>query len=57
MIAKLDEQKKLANTQLLAASDPKEALRLHHELSELAKQLGEAEDRWCALFEELGESG
>ena len=56
-IAKLDEQKKLTNAQLLAATDPKEALRLHHELSELAKQLGAAEERWCTLFEELGESG
>ncbi len=56
-IAKLDEQKKLANSQLLASSDPKEALKLHHELSEVAKQLSAAEDRWCALFEELGESG
>ncbi len=55
-IAKLDEQKKLASTQLMAATDPKDALRLHHELSELAKQLGVAEERWCSLFEELGES-
>ena len=55
-IAKLDEQKKLANAQLLSATDPKDALRLHHELSEVAKQLGVAEERWCTLFEELGES-
>jgi ATP-binding cassette subfamily F protein 3 len=55
-IAKLDEQKKLTNTQLLSTNDPKEALRLHHELSELAKQLSLVEERWCALFEELGES-
>ena len=55
-IAKLDEQKKLASAQLLSATDPKDALRLHHELSEVAKQLGVAEERWCALFEELGES-
>ena len=55
-IAKLDEQKKLTNSQLLAAADPKNALRLHHELSDLAKQLNLAEERWCALFEELDES-
>ncbi len=55
-IAKLDEQKKLANSQLLSATDTKDALRLHHELSELAKQLNLAEERWCALFEELDES-
>jgi ATP-binding cassette subfamily F protein 3 len=55
-ISKLDEQKKLVNNQLMSATDPKDALRLHHELAELAKQLGLAEERWCALFEQLGES-
>ena len=34
-IAKLDEQKKLANTQLMSATDPKEAMRLHNEVLEL----------------------
>jgi ATP-binding cassette subfamily F protein 3 len=54
-IARLDEQKKLTNTQLMSATDAKEALRLHNEVEELAKQLNEAEERWCALQEELGE--
>ena len=31
-IARLDEQKKLSNTQLMSATDPKEALRLHNEV-------------------------
>lgn len=54
-IAKLDEQKKVANTQLMAATDPAEALRLHNEVEDLTKQLTEAEERWCVLQEELGE--
>ena len=55
-IARLDEQKKLANTPFLSATDPKEAVRLHDEVKELTKQLNEAEERWCVLQEELGES-
>ena len=54
-IARLDDQKKITHTQLLSATDPKEALRLHIEVEDLAKQLNEAEERWCALQEELGE--
>ena len=54
-IARLDEQKKLTNTQLMSSSDSKEALRLHNEVEELSKQLNEAEERWCVLQEELGE--
>jgi ATP-binding cassette, subfamily F, member 3 len=52
-IARLDEQKKVANTQLMSATDAKEALRSHTELADLAKQLHEAEERWCALEQEL----
>ncbi len=55
-IAKLDEQKKLSNAQLMSTADPKDALRLHNEIEELTKQLNHAEERWCALFEELDES-
>jgi ATP-binding cassette, subfamily F, member 3 len=55
-IAKLDDQKKLSNSQLMSATDPKEALRLHNEVLELANQLNQAEERWCVLQEELGES-
>jgi len=55
-IARLDEQKKLSNTQFLSATDPKESVRLYKEVEELTKQLNEAEERWCVLQEELGES-
>ena len=54
-IARLDEQKKLTNSQLMSATDAKEALRAHNEVEELTKQLNEAEERWCVLQEELGE--
>jgi len=54
-IARLDEQKKAANAQLLSTTDAKEALRLHNEVEELSKQLTAAEERWCTLQLELGE--
>ena len=53
-IAKLDDQKKKSNAQLMQATDPKEALRLHNEVAELTTQLAEAEAKWCALQDELG---
>ena len=53
-IAQLDEQKKQTNSQLLQTSNPDEALRLHNEVTALAAQIAEAEDRWCQLQEELG---
>ena len=55
-IAKLDELKKATNTRLMTATDPKEALKLHNEVSTLTTQLAESEDRWCQLQEELGEA-
>jgi ATP-binding cassette subfamily F protein 3 len=48
-IARLDEEKRLLNAQLLATTDPAEALRLHNEVTALAARLTEAEERWCAL--------
>jgi ATP-binding cassette subfamily F protein 3 len=52
-IARLDEQKRQSNAQLLASTDADEALRLHQEVESLAAQLTEAEERWCLLQEEL----
>lgn len=54
-IAKLDEQKKDLNRQLLEATDPSEALRLHNEVQALIPQLADAEERWCQLQEEIGD--
>ena len=54
-IARLDDQKKQTHTQLQTSTDPKEALRLHNEVTALTTQLAEAEERWLMLQEELGE--
>ena len=55
-IAKLDDQKKDLNRQLLAATDPKEAAcDCTTEVTALVPQLADAEERWCRLQEEIGE--
>ena len=48
-IARLEEQRASTDQQLLAATDPAEALRLHHELVSLNGELGAAEERWFRL--------
>ena len=55
-IARLDEQKKQINGQLLQSTDPAEALRLHNEVQALTTQLADAEERWCRLQEEIEEA-
>lgn len=52
-IAKLDEQKKLINGQLLQSTDPTEALRLHNEVTALTSQLADTEQRWFQLQEQV----
>lgn len=52
-IARLDEQKKQVNAQLMQTTDPAEALRLHNEATAVTAQLAEAEDRWCQLQAEI----
>jgi ATP-binding cassette subfamily F protein 3 len=54
-IAQLDAQKGSLSAQLLESTDAVEALRLHNEVSALAKLLAEAEERWCRLQEETQE--
>jgi len=54
-IAKLDEQKKQVNAQLMQATDPAEALRLHNEVAALATQLADTEQRWFQLQEQVEE--
>ena len=56
-IARLEEQKRQLNQDFLQATDPKESLRLHDELAAIGPQLAEAEQRWCALQEEIGGEG
>ena len=52
-IARLDDQKKKANSQLLETFDATESLRLHNEVTALTAQLDEAEERWCQLQAEM----
>ena len=48
-IARLDEQKRGINAQLLEATDPQKALQLHNELEVISNELAAAEERWCEL--------
>ena len=52
-IARLDDEKKTINAQLMTATDPTEALRLHNEVESLSTQLTQAEERWCELNQEI----
>jgi ATP-binding cassette subfamily F protein 3 len=54
-IARLDDQKKALNAQMLQTSDAKKALELHNQIETVGAELTEAEARWCELQEELGE--
>ncbi len=48
-IARLDERKRELNAQLLCATDPAEAIRLHEEITAIANELTPIEERWCEL--------
>jgi len=52
-VLRLEQQKSIVNGQLLAATDPAEALRLHNELASLTTELEKAEQRWFQLQEAL----
>ncbi len=55
-IARLDEQKRDLNSELLKATDPEEAMRLHNDVAAVTKELGEVEERWLELQESVGET-
>ncbi len=52
-IGRLDTEKRERNAALLAATDPAEALRLHTEVTAVAKKLAAAEERWLELQGEI----
>ena len=54
-IAKLDEQRKSLNVEMLNTSDAKKAMALHTQIETIAKELAEVEERWCELSQELGD--
>lgn len=49
----LDSQRTELNAQLLTATDPDEALRLHNEVKAVEMELGLAEQRWLELNEQI----
>ena len=56
LIARLDAQKKQLNETMLNTAGAKEAMKLHEELTVVAAQLTEAEEKWCVLSEELADA-
>jgi len=52
-IARLDEQKRTLNEQLMKSTDPAEAMRLHEQVTAVMSELAETEERWCALQEQV----
>ncbi|MCC7087439.1 MAG: ABC-F family ATP-binding cassette domain-containing protein [Pirellulales bacterium] len=52
-ISRLEERKQVLQRQLMDATDPADALRLHDESSLLAAELTEAEERWLQLHVDL----
>jgi ATP-binding cassette subfamily F protein 3 len=52
-IARLDAEKKKLETDLLATTDPAEALRLHTAMTDVASRLAAAEEEWLELQERV----
>lgn len=48
-VSTLDLQRRELNNQLMASTDPAEALRLHNQLKAVEMELGAAEERWLEL--------
>jgi ATP-binding cassette subfamily F protein 3 len=52
-IAKLDAQRKTLHEQLMNATDTKEAIRLHEEMTQVASELEAAETSWAEFQEQI----
>ena len=48
-IARLDDQKKAINEQLLNETDPEKAVELHDEVTKLVRELSDAENQWLEM--------
>ena len=48
-IARLDDEKKSLSTQMLNLTDADEALKLHHQIEAIGKELSEAEQEWLEM--------
>ena len=56
LVAKLDQEKKDLNEQLLTCTDAAEALVLHDDFSKVSQKLEEAEMKWLELTENTDET-
>jgi len=54
-IARLDEQRKALNADMLKESDAAKAMDLHNQINAIQVELSAAEEKWCELSEELGD--
>lgn len=54
-IARLDEQRKALNAEMLNTTDAKKTLDLHNQIKAIQVELSDAEEKWCTLSEELGD--
>jgi ATP-binding cassette subfamily F protein 3 len=52
-IARLDDRKRQLNAQMMETTDAAEALRLHNAITAIDAELRPAEDRWCALQDQV----
>ena len=52
-IARLDDQKRELNQQMMNTTDAEEAMKVHEELQTVTTELSEAEERWCELQEQI----
>lgn len=52
-IARLDGERKQLNEQYMQSTDSSEAVKLHHELTRISKELETAESRWIELQEHI----
>ncbi len=48
-IAKLDEERKSLNENMLSVTDPEEAMRIHEKIEAVTKELTDAEEEWLEL--------
>jgi ATP-binding cassette subfamily F protein 3 len=51
-IARLDDQKRAFNDQLMTESNPEKAMQLHEQMTKIAEELTDAEERWMELSSE-----
>jgi ATP-binding cassette subfamily F protein 3 len=54
-IARLDDQSRKLNADLLLATDPKQALELHGKCEQTKRELASAEERWLELQDQISE--